>query len=384
MQQNKLTVEVKGISFANRGAELMLSAVKEQFMRRGIDAHIVVEPNGNYIRRCRYEVWQKPQLILKRVNVLKPLAWLPKSLRRRLGIITDSEIDVVLDASGFSYGDFWPHKVAWDRLAKPIKQLKRRGVPVIVLPQALGPFTHTASAKPFRRILKYADLIFARDAQSLSYARALSCRSDNLFYCPDFTCLVAPQGIPELTPPKNAVCFITNEKMAATAERKQAYLDWMISLVQATLRSGHQAYFVNHGGSADATLAQHIIASVGAPVALLEAENAKQTKWLIGQARVVVGSRYHAVVSALSQRIPVVATSWSHKYQALLNDYESSESLFACDETDAASARLNKLLSDNALYEREQQKLQICAEQQKSLSEAMWQQVFELLEDQKL
>lgn len=55
-----LTVEVKGISFANKGAELMLYAIRQEFERRGVAARFVVEPIGDYQRRCNFGLWQKP------------------------------------------------------------------------------------------------------------------------------------------------------------------------------------------------------------------------------------------------------------------------------------------------------------------------------------
>ena len=36
----------------------------------------------------------------------------------------------------------------------------------------------------------------------------------------------------------------------------------------------------------------------------------------------MISSRYHGLINALYQSVPVIATGWSHKYEALLNEYD--------------------------------------------------------------
>ena len=375
-----LDVEIKGISFSNKGAELMLTAIQEQFRARNIAARFVVEPNFDFSQRSRYGVWPKNRHIYKRLNILAPVGWLPQRIRRLLGIVKSNEIDCVLDASGFSYGDFWSSKVAADRLGTSVKKLTARGVPVVLLPQALGPFNKSANAKAFIPILAHADIVFARDQMSLEHAQRLPVQPKKLQQAPDFTCLVEPEPPRGLQPPKQAVCFITNEKMATDPERRQRYLAWMIALVRQAQALAVPVYFVQHGGLADQRLAEEIIAQCDPQIPFLSAADAKQTKWLIGQSKVVVGSRFHALVSALSQGIPVIATSWSHKYQALLSDYQCTAQLYSCEQEREAGEQLQQLLTDPSFYQQQQQQLQACAKQQKSLTKAMWEEVFQILD----
>ena len=35
----------------------------------------------------------------------------------------------------------------------------------------------------------------------------------------------------------------------------------------------------------------------------------------------MISSRYHGLINALYQSVPVIATGWSHKYETLLNEY---------------------------------------------------------------
>src|SRR5262249_33913841 len=57
-------------------------------------------------------------------------------------------------------------------------------------------------------------------------------------------------------------------------------------------------------------------------------------KGILGTARVIIGSRFHALVGALSQAVPSVAVGWSHKYEMLLSDYGCPQCRLTPSSTD--------------------------------------------------
>lgn len=52
--------------------------------------------------------------------------------------------------------------------------------------------------------------------------------------------------------------------------------------------------------------------------------DALTVKSVIGHCKLLISSRYHGAISGLNQRVPTFVTSWSHKYEELLSDYQLS------------------------------------------------------------
>ena len=106
-------------------------------------------------------------------------------------------------------------------------------------------------------------------------------------------------------------------------------------------------------------------------------EDPRVLKWLLGQAYFVIGSRFHALVSALSQGVPVLATGWSHKYETLLSEYDFLDGFVSPDAAQAEiEAKLNRVMDGDGAARR---KLLERAKLQKARTEEMWRRVFECL-----
>jgi len=91
-----------------------------------------------------------------------------------------------------------------------------------------------------------------------------------------------------------------------------------------------------------------------------------------------LGSRFHGLVSALSQGVPALATGWSHKYQMLFEDYGIPEGMLKVGASDAEIERKVAWITDDR--EQIQTELKARAEHLKAQSEQMWQQVFEVID----
>ena len=98
-------------------------------------------------------------------------------------------------------------------------------------------------------------------------------------------------------------------------------------------------------------------------------------KGIIGASQSVVASRYHALVSALSQGVPAVATGWSHKYTELFDDYGFPDGLLSIDnDAGRIDATMTRLVDAEHSKQIALQLFETSA-RLKCLSEEMWSAV---------
>jgi colanic acid/amylovoran biosynthesis protein len=295
-----------------------------------------------------------------------------------------SEIDVIIDASGFAYGDQWGAEKATMRLAGNIRQFKAdTSHRVIMLPQAFGPFKDEALKKAMHEILEHSDLTFAREKQSHEYLDSIK-SSPQLRIAPDFTNLYRPVSKWQLDRDNMQICFIANAKMLEMkgSEQGRDYIQFMADLVKRAAENQLKPFMLLHEGDKDKALAEQIIQHAGSDIPLISPPTADDVKQVIGQAKLVISSRFHGLVSGLSQGVPVLATGWSHKYLMLLKDYGIEQHLYneSTDIEQAAKAML-ALATDSAHYEDVVAKIKTCGAEQKQLTSAMWEQVYQVIEE---
>lgn len=63
--------------------------------------------------------------------------------------------------------------------------------------------------------------------------------------------------------------------------------------------------------------------------------SAQQLRYIVGKLDVVVTSRFHAMIAALSMKVPTVVVGWSHKYQEIMDMFGLSEMALSSDRLDA-------------------------------------------------
>jgi len=80
-------------------------------------------------------------------------------------------------------------KYANKRIGSKISAWHKEGKKVILLPQAFGSFEDEELKDVMKKIIANADLVFAREKQSLKYLRRIS-EKNNIILAPDFTNLI--------------------------------------------------------------------------------------------------------------------------------------------------------------------------------------------------
>ncbi len=363
-----LKVEIKGVQFRNKGAYLMLLGCLQGLQQLGKPFELVLSPGPNlpYPERARLGAWQKLSFRRKAVDLTPWFGKLPIAIRntfKRYGIVTERDVDVILEASGFAYGDQWPLQFL-QNTASEVKRFGEAGKPFIFMPQAFGPFKSAESKAAMRDIIQHARLVFVRDPVSLEHVKScIEVLPDSVVLTPDFTVGLTGQSsaaLPLLDGPFAAL--IPNNKVIskfnhanAEAERTR-YIEAFAAAANQLTELGLQVVLVNHEGKEDDLLCKEI--ALLAPCQIIAIEDPLAVKAFIGQAELAISSRFHGAINALSQGVPCIATSWSHKYHAMMTDFGMAdyciEQLSALTltqkitELQAKRAQIQPMLADNA------------------------------------
>lgn len=337
-----MKIQIDGIDTKNKGAELMLVAVLEQLEEVYPNSEVWLNHTGEF----NPKVLPNFKLDLKTPSMRWLSKW-PAKICRRLGhpfpitrltqFYVRKDIDLLLDAGGFQFSDQW--KLTAKQVKekdKYYKKLKENGTRSVLLPQAFGPFKTTYGKQTVKILNEYTDLIFARDEISYECLVNAGAEERKINISCDFTLPV--KGVIPATFQylKGAVCVIPNHKMISRKKNnKDEYIGLLKDIIDLYEKKGQPIFMLNHEGFRDKNLCDQVNAEIEKKIPVVSGITAKEVKGLIGNSHTVISSRFHGVVSALSQGVPCLATSWSHKYEMLFRDF-GQEGRILSEEADWA------------------------------------------------
>lgn len=286
----------------------------------------------------------------------------------------------IIDCSGFSYGDQWQGSQGGGmRIPRIYHRLKKSGKKIIVLPQAFGPFTSPELKKVIAEFVRDSDLFYARE--EISKAHVLSCgvEENEVKVSPDFTCLLPAEQPDAAETWHNRICIVPNQKMISMTDEKKgkAYFSFLTKTIDRAYKLGLEPCIVLHENG-DADLAESLKSTSSRNVRILN-ESPTLTKGILGCCFAVVGSRYHGLVSSISQGVVSIGTSWSHKYEALFADYNCPECLIRNLESNTEFEQVIQYMTDDNCRQSLRQRLTSAAAKEKKKAEDMWKEVKEVL-----
>lgn len=376
-----MLIEIRGVQFVNKGALLMLEACLAQLRQQYPTAQIALAPNKNspFLARAAVGALQKVSLRFRGYDFNALSYWLPVRFRRFLrhwfGFVFEADLDLVLDASGFAYGDQWGGRNV-RLLAAEIIRLKKHHTGYVLLPQAFGPFSRYSDQQALAKGLPAALLVCARDDQSFQHLAAHAPAADIKQFA-DFTNLLEPTGLAGSSqlPEQPYGLVIPNSAMLGPRNNNNAWRTVYLQQLQAATRlmreRGIRPVLLNHEGKADEKLCKQLF-EIDASLELISPDSALEVKAWIAGADIVICSRFHGCVSALSSGVPCIGTSWSHKYEMLFAEYGQN----ALIQPDTSEDELRRLIAQVCRAEN-RQLLQERAEYWKQQSRLMWQTVFQ-------
>lgn len=376
-----MIVELRNVGFVNKGAELMLHAMLQRVSQEWPSTRFVMVPSvrrAPYLQRARLGIFQKPWLNLYGIPVHELVPLIPTSLREAYGLVLDSELDVVLDASGFGYSDQWG-KGSTIALSKATRRWKRRGTKVILLPQAFGPFTSAAIKSAINDAVDHIDLIYARDPVSYQHLVEAVGERPNIKIAPDFTNLVEGVVPDDFDVEQNRFCIVPNYRMIdkTSPEISAAYVPFLISCTKYLQSKGTKPFILIHEGENDFKLAQQVANALNEKIEIIREPDPIKVKGILGTCEGTLGSRFHGLVSALTQGVPTLGTGWSHKYQMLFDSYHFSEGLLnPLLTSDDIFEKIDMIVDTSLAKSTIHEKITRSAIAQKQATENMWNEVF--------
>ncbi len=245
------------------------------------------------------------------------------SRRAPLARFVDS-FDLVVDTgAGDSFADIYGSKRLVALLG--MQQLSRRlGIPHILGPQTVGPFDTWTGRRGARYAFRTAvTATFARDSSSLAYARELGARdvtlaTDTVFALPRPVALPEPEHDVLLN--VSGLLWSGSGHVDPTGYRQtlRGLIDRLLELDRGVALFSHvlDSKYADNDVPAAAELSAEYAGRVGSVLP----SSLEDARLEISRSRVVIASRMHAALNAVSQGVAAVPLAYSRKFQPLFAD----------------------------------------------------------------
>lgn len=381
-----MRIQIDETNTRNKGAELMFYAALEEIERKFPNATVIYNSEHGRIKNFQTGMHLKQRYWLTHfrfgVRVLNKLKIPHEYFTNHY---PQKKIDLVLDAGGFRLSDQWNYSLKHiDRLESYYKFLKEQGTTVIFLPQAFGPFQTKSGQRSVELLNRYADLVFVRESISWQYLHDAGADMKKMLLYPDFTPLVkgvVPEKYKSL---KGKVCVIPNSRMVThTKHGEDKYLSFIEQIINHIYGLGKDVFLLNHEAEDDLNLCRMIAEHLKKSIQIVTDLNAKEVKGVIGSSSIVISSRFHGVASALNQGVPCLATSWSHKYKLLFDDYGQDDKILSVeDHMNHTLQRIDHIMDQNIHAEISGQ-LEKQTQLIKNKNTEMWEKVWNYFNQQR-
>jgi polysaccharide pyruvyl transferase WcaK-like protein len=282
---------------------------------------------------------------------------LPGCFYKRHGLVRAIlEADYWLDASGISFADGREKFLIYNVMS--IFPALLLGCRIVKMPQALGPFEGKVNRFFASFVLPRLELVCSRGEVTSGYLEGLGLQ--NYCYYPDAAfSLISGEGEREAAGryvefvDKRIVGVSPSQVVYGLCEKMGIdYLGVMSEVVDELAGRGYGVVVFAHSvrvcsvkrHNNDLPVLKDFRRRVGRDdVSFVEDElSAGELRELIGMFELLVGSRFHALISAICKRTPVVTIGWSHKYEEVLAEFGISD--YVIDHKDLSVEGIMRLV----------------------------------------
>ena len=247
-----------------------------------------------------------------------------ESLRRpcfRSGCVGDELAQRVRDSDGLVISgggnlcETWPGQI-WERVAL-LDVARAAGRPAVVLGQTLGPALSAGQRQWLAASLPSCAWVGVRDGSSAALALSLGVAPDRLHQQFDDAFFLEAEAVTDdrvaALDWRKPIILVTLDASFGSPERTHTvdviarHLDALVESLQAVL------VFAPHVGGADvpdaladAAAARALRARLQSPLIVLDTWQPREMRWLVGEAALVVSTRYHPLVFATAAGTPAL------------------------------------------------------------------------------
>lgn len=224
--------------------------------------------------------------------------------------------DALIVSGGGNLCSTWPSKIL-ERVAL-IHCARDLGKPAVVLGQTLGPNLTTRESALLAGALQRAQLVSVREHSSRELALALQVPAERVRLQYDDAFFLEPQAVTdnragflkEHARPWIVLTLDASLGGIANQQRLEGLAAQLDALAAAT---GGALVFVPHVGGADVpeafadpTVGRRLADMMRTPLHLIDPWQPREVLWLIGQAALVISTRYHGLVFATASAVPAL------------------------------------------------------------------------------
>lgn len=310
-----IAIHIVNVTTGNGGDLLMAMAAAHKLCARLGSRRIILDGR---------EVADINSLRVTSLLLPKPIRWisrLRKENDRRKAVRSIRRGELVLDANGYRHGNLWPagHLELDIALGTAVRE---RGAHLVLLPKSYGPFDAARGAR-FAELVELADLAWARDEESLRICQPFTSR---LQLCPDFTIGMPAPGKPVDGEPRRGVLLVPNSKLVERGfiADFDAYARFLAECAERLATKEHACRVLFHQDK-DYRRLNKRLSRLGIPWVFNKDPLACKAEF--ARAWLVLSSRYHGMIGALSSGTPCLVLGWAHKYGGFLDFYPGGREL---------------------------------------------------------
>lgn len=285
--------------------------------------------NRGYIEECvsttddnwkhlTFNVFFLEVALFMRLGILLPFTPFGKTMRHI------SFVAAINGGDGFS--DIYGTTTFLNRLYDTNYAMRKK-IPVIILPQTLGPFSDKKNLHIAQRILKYASKIYVRDDKFTSELKKMNVKYE---MSKDLSAFMKPQPwnirIPNNSIGINVSGLAYSNNFYTLSGQFNAYPKLIDHLICHFRDKGHTVYLIPHSYHYDkpevnnddmvaCRIAYERLNDKSNVVFLDKNLNSPQVKYVISKMSFFIGTRMHANFAAIYSRVPLFGLAYSYKFE---------------------------------------------------------------------